>query len=65
MARATPAAGLLPSKSRARAQVSRTAWIGVCVLVLVAPFEALTPLVDLRGQSVTSVETAILCVLLG
>src|SRR5688572_1150387 len=63
VARATPAACLLPSESRARAQVSRTAWIGVCVLVLVAPFEALTPLVDLRGQSVTSVETAILCVL--
>jgi hypothetical protein len=54
---------LLPSESRARAQVSRTAWIGVCVLVLVAPFEALTPLVDLRAQSVTSVETAIVCVL--
>ena len=34
------------------------AWVGVCVLVLVAPFEALTPLVRLPGQSLSNVEVA-------
>ena len=39
------------------------AWTGVCVLVLVAPFEALQPLVRLPGQSLTIVELALLAVL--
>jgi hypothetical protein len=61
-ARGTPAAGGLASESRARARVSRTAWVGVCALVLLAPFESLTPLVALPGQSLTTVETALVCV---
>jgi O-antigen ligase len=39
------------------------AWAGVCVLVLVAPFEALQPLVRLPGQSLTIVELVLLAVL--
>jgi O-antigen ligase/polysaccharide polymerase Wzy-like membrane protein len=39
------------------------AWTGVCLLVLVAPFEALQPLVRLPGQSLTIVELALLAVL--
>jgi hypothetical protein len=39
------------------------AWAGVCVLVLVAPFEALKPLVRLPGQSLTIVELVLLAVL--
>jgi len=39
------------------------AWTGVCVLVLVAPFEALQPLVRLPGQSLSIVEFALLAVL--
>ena len=42
-----------------RPVVSRVAWVGVCALVLVAPFEAVTPLVEWPGQSVTSVEAAL------
>src|ERR1700733_12264035 len=32
------------------------AWWGICLLVLVAPFEASEPLVRLPGQSLSSVE---------
>lgn len=39
------------------------AWTGVCLLVLVAPFEALQPLVRLPGQSLTIVELTLLAVL--
>jgi hypothetical protein len=39
------------------------AWAGVCVLVLVAPFEALQPFVRLPGQSLTIVEFVLLAVL--
>jgi O-antigen ligase/polysaccharide polymerase Wzy-like membrane protein len=39
------------------------AWTGVCFLVLVAPFEALQPLVRLPGQSLTTVEIALVGVL--
>jgi hypothetical protein len=39
------------------------AWTGVCLLVLVAPFEALHPIVRLPGQSLTIVELALLGVL--
>jgi len=48
----------------AGAVVERTAVIGVAALLLVAPFEALQPLVRLPGQSVSSVEAAFLCVCL-
>lgn len=37
-----------------------TAWVGVCVLMLAAPFEALEPLLRLPGQSVSSVEIVLL-----
>jgi hypothetical protein len=53
---------VLEEGSRDRAVVSRTAWAGVCALVLVAPFEGQTPLVELPGQLLTSVETALVCV---
>jgi hypothetical protein len=46
-----------------RAPIGMVAWTGVCVLVLVAPFEALQPLVRLPGQSLTIVELALLSVL--
>jgi hypothetical protein len=45
------------------APIGMVAWTGVCVLVLVAPFEALQPLVRLPGQSLTIVELALLSVL--
>jgi hypothetical protein len=38
------------------------AWRGVCLLVIVAPFEGLRPLLELPGQSLTSVETVLLTV---
>src|SRR5262245_6065803 len=43
--------------------IGMVAWTGVCVLVLVAPFEGLQPLVRLPGQSLTIVELALLAVL--
>jgi hypothetical protein len=46
-----------------RTAVATVAGVGVCALVLVAPFEALTPLVMLPGQSLTSVEAALVAVL--
>src|SRR4029453_677455 len=46
-----------------RAGIGMVAWAGVCVLVLVAPFEALQPLVRLPGQSLTIVELVFLAVL--
>lgn len=54
--------GVLTSDGPARTLASTTAWTGICALVLVAPFEGLTPLVELPGQLVTSVETALVCV---
>ncbi len=44
-------------------RLDRTASIGVALLLLVAPFEALRPLVSVPGQSLTTVETALLAVL--
>jgi hypothetical protein len=38
------------------------AWWGICLLVLVAPFEASEPLVRLPGQSLSTVEAALLAV---
>src|SRR5262245_65800922 len=46
-----------------RAVIGMVAWTGVCLLVLVAPFEALQPLVRLPGQSLTIVELVLLAVL--
>src|SRR5215510_16221618 len=46
-----------------RAAIGMVAWAGVCVLVLVAPFEALQPLVRLPGQSLSIVEFTLLAVL--
>ena len=46
-----------------RAPIGMVAWTGVCLLVLVAPFEALHPIVRLPGQSLTIVELALLAVL--
>jgi hypothetical protein len=46
-----------------RAAVATVACVGVCALVLVAPFEALAPLVTLPGQSLSTVEAALVVVL--
>jgi hypothetical protein len=43
--------------------IGMVAWAGVCLLVLVAPFEVLQPLIRLPGQSLTIVEVALLAVL--
>jgi len=43
--------------------VATVACVGVCALVLVAPFEALAPLVTLPGQSLSTVEAALVAVL--
>jgi hypothetical protein len=50
-------------EAHARARAATVAWIGVCTLIVVAPFEALQPLVRLPGQSVSTVETALLAAL--
>ena len=51
-----------PTRSNAdsRATVATVAWAGVCMLVLVAPFEALRPVVEVAGQSLSTVEAALL-----
>ena len=38
------------------------AWIGVCALILVAPFEKTRPLIQMPGQSISTVEAALLLV---
>ena len=43
-------------------RASTVAWRGVCFLVLVAPFEASEPLLRLPGQSLSTVEAALLAV---
>jgi hypothetical protein len=43
-------------------RTSTVAWWGICVLVLVAPFEASEPLLRLPGQSLSTVEAALLAV---
>ncbi len=48
---------------RRAVRLDRTASIGVALLLLVAPFEALRPLVRVPGQNLTNVETALLAVL--
>ena len=42
---------------------SAVAWLGICLLILVAPFEALDPIVEFPGQSLSSVEVALLVVI--
>jgi hypothetical protein len=52
-------AGLARSKADRQANVATVACVSLCALVLVAPFEALRPLVTVPGQSLTSVEAAL------
>src|SRR4029077_3124750 len=66
---AAPFAGSSSGADLARPNVDRravaatVACVGVCALVLVAPFEALAPLVTLPGQSLSTVEAALVAVL--
>ena len=66
------AAPLAGSSSRAhlarpnadrRTAVATVACVGVCALVLTAPFEALDPLITLPGQSLSTVETVLVAAL--
>ena len=41
---------------------SMVALIGVCALILVAPFEKTRPLIQMPGQSISTVEAALLVV---
>jgi hypothetical protein len=50
------------SDADSRASVATIAWAGVCMLVLVAPFEALQPVVVIAGQSLSTVEAALVAV---
>jgi hypothetical protein len=50
-------------QARTRTLLSRVATIGIVVLASAAPFEALRPLVQVPGQSLTTVETVLLAVL--
>jgi hypothetical protein len=65
---AAPVEAIQPRVDRARANAgsraiaSTTAWAGICALIVVAPFEALQPIVRLPGQSLSSVETALVAV---
>src|SRR5712692_11641438 len=43
-------------------RASTVAWRGICFLLLVAPFEASEPLLRLPGQSLSTVEAALLAV---
>jgi hypothetical protein len=45
--------------------ISLTACVGVCVLIVTMPFEAVVPLVTLPAQSVSSAEAVLLAVLAG
>jgi O-Antigen ligase len=47
-------------ESRVERGRSAVAWWGTCVLVIVAPFEASEPLLRLPGQSLSTVEAALL-----
>src|SRR5262245_4286743 len=41
------------------------AWAGVCALILLAPFEATRPLIELPWQSISTAETALIVVFAG
>lgn len=62
---AAPVAGTSPrvdparSGAAGRAIAATIAWAGICALIIVAPFEALRPLLDLPGQSLSTVEAAL------
>jgi hypothetical protein len=51
------------SYARRGTVAAATAWAGVCALIVVAPFEALQPLIRLPGQSLSTVETALIAAL--
>jgi hypothetical protein len=51
-------AGLARVKANSQASAAAVAGVSLCALVLVAPFEALQPLVTVPGQSLTTVEAA-------
>jgi O-Antigen ligase len=53
------------SGAKRASAISLTACVGVCVLIVVVPFEALTPLFTLPAQSVSSAEAVLLAVLAG
>jgi hypothetical protein len=55
---ATPALRLTPA-------ASRVAYLGVCLLIIAAPFETLNPIVRLPGQSLSSVEAVLIAVIAG
>ena len=53
-------ARLARSNADSRATAATVACVSLCALVVVAPFEAPPPLVTLPGQSLSSVEAALL-----
>lgn len=55
----TRAAGNVTA-ARAETRSSFVAWLGVCLLILAAPFEATTPLISFPGQSLSVLETLLL-----
>src|SRR5207244_2173402 len=59
----TPTGACVASFLDLASTIGMVALTGVCFLVLVAPFEALQPLVRLPGQSLTVVELALIAVL--
>ena len=63
LADSSSSADLARPNADRRAAVATVACVGVCALVLVAPFEALAPLVTLPGQSLSTVEAALVAVL--
>jgi O-Antigen ligase len=50
------------SFDEARSRSGLVAWLGVCLLMLAAPFESLTPLISFPGQSLSSLESLLLIV---
>jgi len=46
--------------AHAGSRSSFVAWLGVCLLILAAPFEATTPLISFPGQSLSVLETLLL-----
>ncbi len=56
-------AALARSKADSQATVATVACVSLCALVLVAPFEALRPLVSFPGQSLSTVEAALIAAL--
>jgi O-Antigen ligase len=59
----TTCAGLARSKADSQATVATVACVSLCALVLVAPFEALRPLVTVPGQTLSTVEGALVAAL--